>query len=676
MKKRQPPVLQQPRLAHPAVLALPNVANRAALSVAELFRSPPDIPNFEVAIFNTEACIQEALVMVPGAIGHVETFLQGLQIYLSQRQTNLPQPMALAGRKQKFPQWDLITTDFERYLEDVPLIIGLELIHAYLLQMEFNAQLSVRLGKIAAKEQLISTDQAWLSKKVAQKLIVTNKTVTSLSTGLTTGQERLNFTINSYLLVQFNSQNYIGRQAAGRRNELLKSDYLTLLPELRAKVEQGDYTAACRCTAFCMGITVPLTEDIPVVVDDKCKAILHIRADLGTHYSDLGVPLSGLAKVGPVGSVPALRSFHCPFPVFLANFWKHALVNNPRIAVVRDASVTNRSKFISRIETVISAAISVTEARLIATRGSAFLDAGVRRDTAAYAASAPFLMEKADFHYIHVTPHEIWEACNRAFQYVGWGDAVPRPAEATLAVGTKKSPEAETVIKKISALKEALENSRTGKRATLGSLAMAHNAFVVYVAFMLMLSCGGRHRVKVSFKANAWKSGNPFGVHIDKASGANKSRVQSPLPPYLSVTLDYLLIHYKKLDDRLEKLGIDKTKPVRVWIAEILNGKCVNLLFKFDKRHLPRDLALQDVISKTDALSGDTFRHFVPKALEKSGVQFEYIQAWLKHHASGNSSSSVTFRTPPVVWLSRVATALGDLAFSLGLTPCHGISKG
>jgi hypothetical protein len=677
IKKRQQTVLQQPRLAHRATLLLPNHANRAALTVTEIFMSPPDLPNLNTAMKNVNICIRTALSILPSATGHMKLLLEGVQIYLEQEQIDSPQPMSLAGRKQIFLEWDLITTKLEKYHVKVHAIIGFELMQAYLQQTKFDRSLSVRLNKITKEEKYINNDQEWISKKFTQKLTEINKTVESMARGLTTTQAHLNIIFNAYLMVQFNSLNVMGRQAAGRRNELLESDCLILLAELREKVEHGDFIAALRCTAFCMGLSRPLAEKVPVVLDEKCTAVIQIRVDLGTHYCNLGAPLSGLANSGPVNSVCALKELHRPFPEFLAGYWRKALSNNPVINVVLDAQVKNRTKYVSRIDdTVISAGIHVTESRLINSRGAIFLHAGIQRDTAAIAALDPCLIDKADLHYIYKSPEEIWTACNQVFQYVGWGNAVRRPDAVTAAVGTKKSPETNTVLQKVSTLRDDLNSSRAGKKYTLQSIANAHNSFVNYVAFMMMFTLGGRHRVIVNYKANAWKPNNPFGVHIDKPGSVNQSRLQSPLPPYLQQTLCYLYTHYRKLDDRLEKRRIDKSQPVRVWIKSILSGECVNLLFKFDKNSLPCDLLLSDVILKTDALSGDTFRHYLPNALESAGVPFDYVQAWLKHHAAGSSANSVTNRTPPVVWLSSVATGLSDIALRLGLIACHGIAKG
>jgi hypothetical protein len=244
------------------------------------------------------------------------------------------------------------------------------------------------------------------------------------------------------------------------------------------------------------------------------------------------------------------------------------------------------------------------------------------------------------------------------------------------AVGTKKASTKLAMQQKISAMKRSAETTRPGRNYSLQSLMTHHNKYVAYVAFMMMLFLGGRNRGTVAYKADVWRPTSAYGVHVDKPASPNQSRVQSPIPVCLSVSLSYLYTHYRCLDKRLEKLGQPADSPSRKWIAEILGGEPVNLFFKFDKNGLSTDLKLKEVIRPEDELSGDAARHFCPIALERAGVNFYAVQAWLKHHASGASINSVTARVPTTIWLSTVARALDEIALELGMTPVHGISKG
>lgn len=675
--RSQPSELMPPGLAHPTVSNLPLEANRAALDMVNIFAAPADMPNLGEAIINAGACLHLAILLVPEAMTFVMSLHQGFQSYLNTHLPTHPQTMSLAGRKIQNLQWDLITRKIEEYHDDVKTLIGLELINAYLLQKAFPANLAKNINSFVASEPKNIGDSAWIGKKLTQSLQSVGKIVRSRIKGLTTEEVRLNHTLNSFLMVLFGFGNVLGNQAAGGKTELLAADYMPLFSELRLNVENGDYQAALRCTAFCLGLSTPIAEMVPFRMNESCAAVIYLCAERGVHYCSLHEALDRLAAKAPEGSVPTSKELWRPFPEFLASFWKKALANNPEIAKVGDAGRRSRSKYVTRIDSAeISAGIPISEARLIASRGSVFLHSGVQRDDAAFAALAPYLLDKSDFHYIYKTPEEVWAACDQAFQYVGWGNAVPLPEEFTIAVGTLKSPEEDVVRKKIASTLKAAQSCRAGKNSLLASVASGHNAFIFYVALMMYLTFGGRNRTIVSYKASAWNSKNPFGVHIDKPESPNQSRLHSPIPTYLAVTLKYLHTHYQKLDDRLEKSGVDRGSTVRIWIKKILNGEEVNLLFKFDKRMLPRDLRLRDVLGNDDELGGDAFRHFIPKALELANVPFEYFQAWLKHHSAGNSANSVTSRTPPVVWLSCVAAALNDIARRLGLVPCHGISKG
>jgi hypothetical protein len=565
----------------------------------------------------------------------------------------------------------------EEHSVEVKTLIGIELINAYLLQKTFSSKLAQQICKLAELESLTDGDTTWIGKKLAQALQALEKNVRSGLNGLSSEEARLNHIFNSYLMTQFGFGDEIGNQAAGGKTELLPADYLALFAELRLKVENCDYGAALRCTAFCMGLSIPITELVPFKRTESCSAAMHICAEVGAHYCSLHEALSRLADKAPKGAFPASKEFWRPFPEFLAKYWKKALSNSPELVKVREADHKSRKKYVSRIkDTEVTSGIPITDARLIASRGTVFLHAGVQRDTAAYAALAPYLMDKSDYHYIFKTPEEIWQACDQTFQYIGWGNAVLRPEEISVAVGTQKSPEEAVVRTKIATALKAVKDTRAGKKYSLDSIAKGHKYFICYVALMMYFTFGGRNRTVISYQASAWSHLNRFGVHVDKPAAPNKSRLQSPIPVCLATTLKYLHTHYIQLDNRLVKKGVDEKSEVRAWIKKILNSEEVNLLFVFDVNMCPRELKLSDFLGADDEMTGDAFRHFIPKALESREVPFQYFQAWLKHHSSGSSANSVTNRTPPVVWISCVSYALNEIAFDMGLHPVHGISKG
>ena len=676
-ERRQPTLLKPPGLAHPSVTHIAPEANRAALDVADIFAAPADMPNLDLAVKNVHECLQNALILFPESMEFVLTLHQGLKSYIQAKLEIKPQAQALAGRKLQYPQWDLITRQIENYSADIQALVGLELINAYLLQKTFPSTQATKLNKLPESESLTEGDSAWIGKKLSLALQSVEKNVRSRIKGLSTEEVLLNHTLNAYLMVQFGYGNEVGNQAAGGKTELLRADYLPLFAELRAKVESGEYDAALSCTAFCLGLSTPITELVPFKLSESCTAVIYICAEIGAHYCSLNEALGRLANKAPDGAVPAKKEFWRPFPEFLARYWKKAISNKPEITKVGAAGRKSRSRYVNRIEsTEISCGIPITEARLIATRGTVFLHSGVQRDSAAYAALAPYLIDKADFHYIFKSPEEVWSACDQAFQYMGWGNAVSLPEEFSVAVGTQKSPQEEVVRMKIATALKSVQNTRPGKKCSLNSIELGHNEFIFYVALMMYFTFGGRNRTVISYKASSWSYRNSFGVHADKPSSPNQSRLQSPIPVYLSKTLEYLYIHYSKLDERLAKKGFGEESDVRVWIRKILDGEDVNLLFALDEKMCPRDLKLSDFLGADDEMTGDAFRHFLPKALERKNVPFEYAQAWLKHHSSGNSANSVTNRTPPVVRLTCVAAALNEIAREMGLVPVHGISKG
>jgi hypothetical protein len=675
--KRSPVLVRGPELAHPVTNKMTMQASTALLAITDIFTAPPDLPNIARAIANVNDCLDVAIAGMPEAKPLIAPLVQGLRLAVNVGEDFPHQPLGLAGRKLHFPAWNLISNDKTMLLVATKTFIGYELVYSYILQKRFGKPLAEKLTVLVNKPKHDEDDQKWIKTKILEGLKKARKVVSARLSGVSTKVMAFNSAVNVYLHAQLSPRQVVQKQAAGRRNELPKSDVKTIFKELRELVQQGDFVAAVRCTAFCLGLSIELTLRVPIKLTDPCDAIVYIDPLSGTHYCNLTDVLATLAKTGPPGSVPSGLEYFRPFPTFLAEFWRAAIAANPTASEIGEIDHQSKSRYSRRIEgTKIMAGIPVTEARLIASRGAVFMGEGVDRDTAAYAATALYLLDKSDFHYLLKKPQEIWRACNKVFGAIGWGRVVARPQHLVKAVGTKKAARKAALRKKIAALKHAAETTRPGNNYSLQALMVHHNAYVAYIAFMLMVFLGGRNRRLVSYRADVWRPASAFGVHRDKPASPNASAVAQAIPTSLSISLRYLYIHFRCLDNRLEKLGLPADSPTRKRIKDILDGKPVSLLCKFDKHNLPTELRLKDVIDPTDELSGDAARHFVPSALEEAGVNFYAVQAWLKHHSSGTSINSVTFRVPPVIWLSTVARALDVIALELGLTPLHGISKG
>jgi hypothetical protein len=229
-----------------------------------------------------------------------------------------------------------------------------------------------------------------------------------------------NAQVNVYLHTQLSARNVVKKQAAGRRNELPQRDVRTILIELKKKVQTGDFRATIQCTAFCLGLSVELTLRVPIQLSDRCDAVESIDPVAGTNYCNLTDVLSTLAKTGPPRSLPAGLEYYKPFPLFLATFWRVAIAAHPTAKVIGDIENRGKSRYSTRIQdTKIAAGIPITESRLVASRGAVFLNVGVQRDTAAYAATALFLLDKSDYHYLQKKPEDIWRACNKVFIAIG-----------------------------------------------------------------------------------------------------------------------------------------------------------------------------------------------------------------------------------------------------------------
>jgi hypothetical protein len=103
--------------------------------------------------------IPEAQVALAFLDGNLMAACVGLHIL-----NHSNQPVAMAGRRCEYRQWDLITRDFENQPPEFTLLVGVELVRAYLLEISFSQKLAEKLLPISSKQCLSIEDRDWRSQ--------------------------------------------------------------------------------------------------------------------------------------------------------------------------------------------------------------------------------------------------------------------------------------------------------------------------------------------------------------------------------------------------------------------------------------------------------------------------------------------------------------------------------
>lgn len=677
-----PSVLDQPRLLHPCLAALPSATGALLLSLTSILKSPADQPHLPVVVANVRRCLDAMQARLPnqaGALTHLASELAIATNALAQAK-GLNQPAGMIGRVSKHRAWALCSSDLERAPLALLESVGFEIARAYLTQGVFLSGPAAELYRVQQKsvnEGLSQKELDELENYVLSQCKRTQPVFADRAAGLDTSTAAFNAQVVASIRAQTSSLRVEERQAAGRIFEMTQSELVYVATDLKKQVEAGNPRALQAALAFCIGLPWELCLKVPFFTGKRCPAVAWINPVDQCVYIDLERVLPDLSKKQTDRHVPTTMLLTRPLPLLVGNLVYEACAANPGLEAVE--GLAGKSSTISRsllpgasTETAIRASI----ARLIASRGGAALRAGLARDTAAYASLSLSLISKSDHHYLVKQRSAIWQGCGQIYASLQWGLCVPDPDAGGVAFGSRVTPEVSWITDLIEELQGVAIQLRPGKRYRLTSLIRHHNAYASYVGLLMTILVGGRSRSKIEFCASTWQERSVFGQHGDKLVGPTLGLTPVPIPTTLSAQMTLWRIHLGALDHRLEKLGMKKEHPGRSRIQAILNSDEVNLLFTMSEEGMPQMLDTKTLFEgKGSSLNRDFSRHAMPDLLAAQEVPFEYVQCWLRHHLDGTSASAITSSTVQHVWVSRVATALDRIALDLDLRPLHGIAK-
>ena len=677
-----PSVLEQPRLLHPSLIALPTTTGVVLFSLTSILKSPADQPNLPLVVANVHRCLQATQARLPhpaGALTHLTTEL-AIAADLLAGAHELDQPAAMIGRVSMHKAWALCSSDLERAPLALLESVGFEIARAYLTQSVFLSGPAAELYRVQQKsmnEGLSQKELDGLENYVLSQCKRTQPVFADRAAGLDAGTAAFNARVVASVRAQTSSLRVEERQAAGRIFEMTQSELAHVAAKLKEQMETGDAQALQVALAFCIGLPWELCLKVPFFTGKRCPAVAWINPVDQCVYIDLERVLPGLSKKQTDRHIPTTMRLTRPLPLLVGNLVYEACAANPGMEAVE--GLAGNSSTISRSllpGASTETAIRVSVARLIASRGGAALRAGLSRDTAAYAALSLSLISKSDHHYLVKQRSAIWLGCGQIYASLQWGPCVPDPDAGGTAFGSRVTPEVSWITDVIEELQTVAIQLRPGKRYRLSSLVRHHNAYASYVGLLMTILVGGRSRSKIEFFASIWRERSAFGQHGDKLVGPTLGLTPVPVPTTLSAQLTLWRTHLGALDRRLKKLGLKKEHLGRSRIQAILNSDEVNLLFTMSEEGTPQMLGMKTLFEgEGRSLNRDFSRHVVPDLLAAQEVPFEQVQWWLRHHVDGTSASAITSTTVQHVWLSRVATALDRIALDLGLRPLHGIAR-
>lgn len=677
-----PVVLDQPRLLHPSLTALPSATGALLLTLTGILKSPADQPHLPVVVANVHRCLRAMQARLPhpaGALTHLAREVAVATDALAEAH-ELNQPAGMIGRVSKHRAWALCSSNLDKAPVALLESIGFEIARAYLTQGFFLPGPAAELYKAQQKsvnEGLCQEDLDGLENYVLSQCKRMQPVFADRAAGLDSSTAAFNAQVVASIRAQTSSLRVEERQAAGRIFEMTPSELAHVAMKLKEQMEAGDARALQAALAFCIGLPWELCLRVPFFTGKKCPAVAWVNPADRCVYIDLERVLPGLSNKQTDRHVVTTLLLVRPLPLLAGNLVYEAYAANPGLEAVE--GLAGKSTMISRslLPGASSAtAIRASVARLIASRGGAALRAGLSRDTAAYASLSLSLISKSDHHYLVKQRSAIWQGCGHIYSSLQWGPCAPDPDAGGAAFGSRVTPEVRWIKDVIEELHSVAIQLRPGKRYRLNSLTLHHNAYATYVGLLMTILIGGRNRSKIEFCASTWQEDHAFGQHGDKLVGPNLGLTPVPIPTTLSTQMKLWRIHLRALDQRLHKLGLTKEHPGRSRIQAVLDSDKVNLLFTMNEEGTPQILTANFLFKgEGSSLNRDFSRHVMPDLLGSQEVPFEHVQWWLRHHVDGTSASSITSTTVQQVWLCRVATALDRIALDLGLRPLHGIAK-
>lgn len=677
-----PEVLEQPRLLHPALLALPPLSGIAIMTISRILKAPPDQPNLPTVINNVLVCLRAVSARAP----HVAWPLDHLMGELAEAALSLAdacefdQPAAMVGRVGRHRAWTLNASNLGQAPLSLREAIGYEFARAYLTQDTFSVKVAsdlLSLVETSCHDGLSQKELDWIENYVLSQANRTRHVFADRSAGLDADTTVFNARVTASLTARTSSLRGEECRAAGRINEMTEMELRTTTPGLRKMAEAGDAKAVQAALAFCIGLPWELSLEVPFFSGSCCPSVIWIDPATGCVCCDLERVLPGLSKQHKEQHIKTSLVLVRPLPMFLAELVHAACAARPGLEAGRALAAGDARSSRSVLPGSNSyASIRPSLARLIASSAGIGLRSGLPRDLAAYSSLSLTTLSKSDHPYVNKERTEIWQGSNQIYDSIGWGLCVPDIQSDGVGFGSRVTPELTWVKVVVSERYTCAMDLRPGKRYAVKALIQHHNAFAMYVGLLMIILTGSLHRKKVEFCASSWQENRIVGQHSDKLVGPTRGLTPLPIPATLSVQLRYWLVHVVMLDRRLAKRGFADDHPSRATIRAIVNGEKTSLLFSPDTQGLPLDLLTGEIfVGAASNMNRDFGRHLIPGLLVKQGIHFEWVQCWLRHHVASTSAASMNTTTVQQVWLSRVAAGLDRIALDIGLRPTHGIAK-
>ncbi len=435
--------------------------------------------------------------------------------------------------------------------------------------------------------------------------------------------------------------------------------------------EQHDHTALLTMVAFCTGLSLRLTQSLPITScrgDDSWLMRLDIDAGVIITNLDPLFPQAAIPAAGATCFRAANRMAVKPLPTFLSSCLKALHAMHPEAKVLAEllpgASISGRQLTLA----AGASALAPTTKRFLTAAAPLAVMLGVDRLSAALVANDFSVVPGSKMYYCHVRREEIWAASIVLFDCLGWGTTVP--IVAGLPVGSRIVPTRAALEAWYCWMVADVASRVPGRHCLSARLIDHHNSFARLCASLAVLCLATREVHKLRFTNHNLCLEAAFASLFDKQVGIYPGEMKVPINKVLRDQLRLWRAHCEALERRLKNLQDPATDELTRMLNNFLGGELYPLFFEIDPEvYLTVPLgsaALRNWWPSEYRFSGDLGRHLWECELRDVGVRSSRIDVLMRHitlgveaHCSTNEDKLADVAEEITFWQERLFESLG-----------------
>ena len=442
--------------------------------------------------------------------------------------------------------------------------------------------------------------------------------------------------------------------------------------------EQHDYTALLTMIAFCTGLSLRLTQSLPIA---SCLGSDNwlMRLDI-----DSGVIMTNLEPLFPKAAIPmaeatcfriANRIAVKPLPTFLSSRLKALHAIHPEAEVL--AELLPGTSISGRQLTLMAgaSALAPTTKRFLTAAAPLAVMLGVDRLSAALVANDFSVVPGSKMYYCHVRREEIWAASIVLFDCLGWG--APVPIVGGLPLGSRIVPTRAALKAWYHWMVADVASHTPGRHCLSGRLIAYHNSFARLCASLSVLCLATREVRELRFNTHNLCPEAAFASLFDKQVGIYPGEMKVPVNEVLRNQLRLWMAHCKALRRRLMSLQDPATDELMSMLDSFLCGERCALFFLVDSdgyQTVPlSSAALRDWWPWEFSFTGDFGRHLWECELRDAGVRSSRIDVLMRHITLGVEAHCSTNGDKLADVAEELTAAQEQLFESLGIKPVPGL---